>query len=60
MLDERISVSYPDAIQAADGTIYAVHDRQRHAAKEILLSVFSETDVLAGRSTTARLKLIID
>ena len=60
MLDERISVSYPDAIQAPGGTIYAVHDRQRRAAKEILLSVFSETDVLAGSSTTARLKLIID
>ena len=60
MLDERMWVSYPDTIQASDGTIYAVHDRERHEAKEILLSVFSEADVLAGKSTTAHLNVIID
>ena len=53
MLDERDQVSYPDATVAEDGTIYAVHDRERNAiytaadrertcegAGEILLSVF--------------------
>jgi predicted neuraminidase len=45
MLDERTDVSYPDACQAADGTIYAVHDRERHGAMEILLSVFNEGDL---------------
>ena len=60
MLDERASVSYPDAVQAPDGTIYAVHDRERYGAKEILLSVFTEADVMAGSSSTARLKEVID
>ena len=60
MLDQRASVSYPDAVQAPDGTIYAVHDRERYGAKEILLPVFTEADVMAGSSSTARLKQVID
>lgn len=60
MLDERASVSYPDAVQAPDGTIYAVHDRERHGAKEILLSVFTEADVMGSPSGTARFKQIIN
>jgi predicted neuraminidase len=46
MLDERDQVSYPDAIQAADGTIYAVHDRDRYGVGEVILSVFKESDIL--------------
>ncbi len=45
MLDERTEVSYPDACQSAEGVIYAVHDRERHGAMEVLLSVFEEADV---------------
>ncbi len=55
-LDDRDNVSYPDAAIASDGTIYAVHDRERNAiyggrppdhegAGEILLSAFREDDV---------------
>jgi predicted neuraminidase len=44
-LDERDRVSYPDACQGADGRIWAVHDRDRGGAGEILLSVFEEADV---------------
>lgn len=40
VLDDRERVSYPDACQAADGTIYAVHDRDRHGAAEVILSTF--------------------
>lgn len=40
MLDDRDFVSYPDAAVAADGAIYAVHDRDRGGAGEILLSIF--------------------
>ena len=46
VLDERTEVSYPDACQAEDGTIYAIHDRERHGAMEILLSVFTEEDLV--------------
>lgn len=51
MLDERPAVSYPDAIQAPDGTIYIVHDRERIALGEILMSRVREEDILAGRIT---------
>ena len=47
MLDVRDKVSYPDAVQAPDGTIYAVHDCDRQGAGEILLDVFSEDELLA-------------
>ena len=47
-LDERDKVSYPDAVQAPNGTIYAVHDRERYGRGEIILSVFTEDEILAG------------
>jgi len=47
MLDPRDQVSYPDAVQAPDGTIYAVHDCGRQAEGEIVLNVFSEDELLA-------------
>lgn len=47
MLDTRDKVSYPDAVQAPDGSIYAVHDYDRQSAGEILLDVFSEDELVA-------------
>ena len=44
-LDGRDNVSYPDAVQAPDGTIYAVHDCERHALGEIVLNVFTEDEI---------------
>lgn len=49
MIDERDSVSYPDGQQAADGSVYLIHDRERTAAQEILCSRFTEEDVLAKK-----------
>ena len=48
VLDARDKVSYPDAARANDGTIYAVHDRDRAGAAEILLSVFTRDDIERG------------
>jgi predicted neuraminidase len=45
VLDDRDNVSYPDAAIAEDGTIYAVHDRDRSGEGEILLSVFQKEDI---------------
>ena len=61
MLDGRKNVSYPDGDQAADGTIYVIHDRERIAAREILLSRFTEEDVLARKpvSAVAKLKMLV-
>jgi predicted neuraminidase len=45
VLDGRDNVSYPDAAFAQDGTIFAVHDRERGGAAEILLSTFTKNDI---------------
>ncbi len=62
MLDARAPVSYPDATQAADGRIYAIHDFDRYGAREMLMSVFTEDDVLAGQCVRpdARLRVIVN
>lgn len=61
MLDERANVSYPDGKQAEDGRIYIAYDRERYGDREILMAVFTEEDVMAGKCVTegSRLKVII-
>lgn len=61
LLDERVGVSYPDGIQAADGLIRIVYDRDRQGAGEILLAAFREQDVIAGANVSGdvRLKQVI-
>ena len=59
LLDDRQSVSYPDAVEAPDGNIYIVYDRERDCflhsladayacAREILTARITEADILAG------------
>ncbi|MDF2724187.1 MAG: BNR/Asp-box repeat protein, partial [Paenibacillus sp.] len=62
LLDERDAVSYPDGVQADDGTIYIIYDRHRKTEKEILLAVFTEDDMLNGRCVSERsmLKQIVN
>ena len=45
LLDERDNVSYPDAVEAPGGAVYAVHDCERHGVAEIVLDVFPVADV---------------
>ena len=61
LLDERSDVSYPDAVQDENGLIYAIYDRERYKAKEILMAKFSENDILEGKciSQNAKLKILI-
>jgi predicted neuraminidase len=47
LLDERANVSYPDAVQAPDGTIHMVHDCDRGGVGEILYRSFTEEDIRA-------------
>ncbi|WLD14153.1 sialidase family protein [Planctellipticum variicoloris] len=49
LLDDRAEVSYPDGIQAPDGTIHILYDWNRHTDAEILLAKFREEDLVAGR-----------
>ena len=48
MIDERGGVSYPDGVQAPDGTVYLTYDYSRTGAKQILMATFTEADVQAG------------
>jgi len=62
MLDERYGVSYPDGVQAPDGSIDVIYDYQRWQDKEILMARFTEEDVLAGKliSPKSRLRIRIN
>lgn len=57
LLDERSGVSYPDGFQKEDGRIYIIYDYDRLGAKEILLSVFTESDALAGKDVSGKVRL---
>jgi hypothetical protein len=48
LLDGRLTVSYPDGVESADGTQYVIYDFDRFDTKEIRLAVFSEQAILAG------------
>ena len=61
MLDTRDEISYPDGAQAAGGDIYLIYDYSRYGRRQILMAVFSEEDILAGRlvSANGRLKQLV-
>lgn len=62
LLDDRTGVSYPDAVQAPDGTVYLVYDRSRTKEEEILMAAFTEEDVATGKcaSPKARLRVLVN
>ncbi|CAN5829850.1 sialidase family protein [soil metagenome] len=61
MLDERRGISYPDGVEAPDGTISIIYDRDRKGALEILMATFTEADALAGKpSESTRLRVLVN
>ncbi|MCL2517478.1 MAG: glycoside hydrolase [Oscillospiraceae bacterium] len=62
LLDERNQVSYPDAAFDDDGNIYIIYDRERYAAREILMAKITEEDIMNGSliSEGSELKRIIN
>lgn len=62
LLDDRAQVSYPDGVQAPDGTIYLSYDWNRHTDAEILLAKFREEDIAAQKfqSAGAKPRLLIN
>jgi sialidase-1 len=60
MLDEREHVSYPDGVQAADGTLYMVYDYNRTPDGAILLAIFTEEDVRAAKPVTGKVRLRVE
>lgn len=55
LLEDR-QCSYPDGFQADDGTIRIIYDRSRRGDKEILMAVFTEEDVMAGREVSDKVR----
>ncbi len=62
MLDERDGVTYPDGVQAKNGTIYLIYDHQRTPLGEVLMATFREEDIRAAKivSPQALFKRVID
>ena len=61
LIDERRGVSYPDGVQASDGTIRLIYDFDRRGAKQILMAVFTEADVSSGKwSAAARQRIVVN
>lgn len=62
VLDERTGVAYPDAVQAEDGKIYIIYDRNRFTNMEILMAVITEEDIAAGElvSDGSRLRVMVN
>ncbi|NIA14919.1 MAG: exo-alpha-sialidase [Nitrospiraceae bacterium] len=60
LIDDRRGVSYPDATQAPDGTIYLIYDYSRHRAKLILMAAFNEQDILAPNKSSPRLNILVN
>jgi len=61
LLEER-HCSYPDGIEAPDGTLYVTYDRGRRTEKEIMMARITEEDIRAGHlvSPQSRLGMIIN
>ena len=57
VLDERVGVSYPDGVQAENGSIYVIYDYDRAGEGVIQLATFREEDVRAGRPMTNAVRL---
>jgi len=51
LLDERPGVSYPDGQQTSDGRIYITYDYSRIKEQNILITSFTEDDILQGTDT---------
>ncbi|MBI1355173.1 MAG: exo-alpha-sialidase [Acidobacteria bacterium] len=62
LLDGRPQVSYPDAAEGPDGTLYVIYDRERGGAKEILLARVREADILAQKvvSPGSELRILVN
>ncbi|MCP4645631.1 MAG: exo-alpha-sialidase [bacterium] len=62
VLDERQGISYPDGVEAPDGTVYIIYDFSRHDQKEILMATFAEEDVAEGAAVSecARTQVLVN
>lgn len=50
LIDERTGVSYPDGQQVSDGRIFITYDYDRRGAQNIMMTNFTEADILSKNS----------
>jgi hypothetical protein len=60
MIDARESVTYPDGVQADEGSIYVVYDHKRTPDGEVLLATFTEDDIRAGKPVSGKVRLRVE
>ena len=60
MIDEREEVTYPDGVQAEDGTIYIIYDYKRTPEGVIHLATFREEDIRAGQPVSDKVRLRVE
>ncbi len=62
LLDERLTVSYPDGVEGPGRALYVIYDFERKDAKEILMAVLTEEDIVCGRcvSSGSRLRVLVN
>ncbi len=60
IIDERLGVSYPDAVETSNGEIVVVYDRNRTIDKEILIARFYEEDILRGNKNNVKKEIVIN
>lgn len=56
MIDEREDVTYPDGVQAPDGTISIIYDYKRTPEGVVLMATFREDDVRAGKPVSDKVR----
>ena len=61
-IDDRNSVSYPDASQSEDGSIFICYDRARTTEQEIYCAKVTEEDILSSKlvSPNSKLKILVN
>ena len=60
MIDQRKGVTYPDGVQADDGTIYIIYDYKRTPDGAVLMATFTEDDIRAGKPVTDKVRLRVE
>ena len=57
LLDERKGVSYPDGQQTKDGNIYIIYDYHRTTDQLIIMTSFTEEDILNSKNDSKDVKV---
>lgn len=60
LIEEREGASYPDGVQAEDGTIYLIHDFNRAGEGVIYMATIREEDVREGRPVSGSARLGVE